>query len=202
MNPSLQKKKKKKERKKERKRREKNRKVLLISERLSNCESRFARDAQLRPEITGSTIHHVSREMHICYETVSLPGLDVIRVRDRNKDLRLVDLVSRASSSSGIANTLPSPEGERNGDDDWQAASIGLPDSSTSTFSSSSFSSFRLSLFLSLGLAIDMRRDLERDRENRSSAKYREIGRFPLLTQFPHGFRWPITQTPRRRRGA
>lgn len=34
--------------------------------------------------------------MHICYETVSLPGVDVIRVRDSNKDLRLVDFVSRA----------------------------------------------------------------------------------------------------------
>lgn len=93
-----------------------------------------------------STIHHVSREMHICWETVSLPGLDVIRVRDPNKDLRLVDLVSRASSSSGIANTLPSPEGERNEDDDWQAASIGLPDSSSSSPSPSpSSSSARLS---------------------------------------------------------
>lgn len=60
-----------------------------------------------------STIHHVSREMHICYETVSLPGLNVIRVPDSNKDLRLVDLVSRARSSSGIVNTLYSREGER-----------------------------------------------------------------------------------------
>ena len=133
---------KKEKREKERRRKE----ILLISERGCPIASRVSHATHNCPEIPGSTIHHVSREMHICYETVSLPGLDVIRVRDPNKDLRLVDLVSRASSSSGIANTLPSPEGERNEDDDWQAASIGLPDSSSSSYSSSSFSSFLLFL--------------------------------------------------------